>query len=48
MIKHCKRVLNDMRKQKLYNAEDSDSVKIMYHFHSEVLDSEYINDFNYT
>ncbi len=47
MIKYCERVLNNTKKQELYNAEDSDSVKIIHHFHSEVLDSEHINDFNY-
>ncbi len=41
-------MLNDMKKQKLYNAEDSDLIKIIYHFHSKVLDSKHINDFNYT
>jgi len=47
MIKHCEKVLNNIKKQKLHNAEDSDSVKVIHHFHSEVLDSEHINDFNY-
>ncbi len=47
MIKHCKRVFNNMRKQELHNAEDSDLIKIMYCFHSEVLNSKHINDFNY-
>jgi len=47
MIKHYKRVLNDMKKQKLCNAEDSNLVKTMHYFHSEVLNSEHINDFNY-
>ncbi len=47
MIKHCEKVLNDMKKQKLHNAEDSDLIKIMYCFYSEVLDSEHINNFNY-
>jgi len=47
MIKHCERVLNNMKEQKLHDAEDSDSVKIMCYFCSEVLDSEHINDFNY-
>ncbi len=36
-----------MKKQELYNAEDSNSVKIMYCFHNEVLNSKHINDFNY-
>ncbi len=47
MIKHYERVLNNMKKQELHNAEDSDLIKIMHHFHSEVLNSEHINDFNY-
>ncbi len=47
MIKHCERVLNNTEKQELHDAEDSDLIKTMHHFHSEVLDSEYINDFNY-
>jgi len=47
MIKHHERVLNNTEKQELYNAEDSDSVKIMHHFYNEVLDSKHINDFNY-
>ncbi len=36
-----------MKKQELHDAEDSDLVKIIHHFYSEVLDSEHINDFNY-
>ncbi len=36
-----------MKKQKLYNAEDSDLIKIINYFYSEVLDSKHINDFNY-
>ena len=36
-----------MKEQELYNAEDSDSIKIIHHFYSEVLDSKHINDFNY-
>jgi len=47
MIKHCERVLNNMKKQELCNAEDPDSAKVMHCFHSEVLDSKHINDFNY-
>ncbi len=47
MIKHCERVLNDMKEQELHDAEDSDLIKVMYYFYSEVLDSEHINDFNY-
>ncbi len=47
MIKHCEKVLNNMKKQKLHNAEDSNSVKIMHYFYSEVLDFKHINDFNY-
>jgi len=40
-------MLNDTEKQELHNAEDFDLIKIMHYFHSEVLDSKYINDFNY-
>ncbi len=47
MIKHHEKVLNNTEKQKLCNAEDSDLIKIIYCFYSEVLDSEHINDFNY-
>jgi len=36
-----------MKKQELHNAEDSDLIKIIHHFYSEVLDFKYINDFNY-
>ncbi len=36
-----------MKEQKLYNAEDFNSIKIMHYFCSKVLDSEHINDFNY-
>ncbi len=48
MIKHCKRVLNNTEKQELCNAEDSDLIKIIHYFYSEVLNSKHINDFNYT
>jgi len=47
MIKHCEKVLNDTEKQELYNAEDFNLIKIIHCFHSEVLDSKHINDFNY-
>ncbi len=47
MIKHYEKVLNNMKKQELHNAKDSDSVKIMHYFYSEVLNSKHINDFNY-
>ncbi len=47
MIKHHERVFNNTEKQELHDAEDSDLIKIIYHFYSEVLDSKYINDFNY-
>ncbi len=36
-----------MKKQELHDAEDSDFIKIIHYFYSEVLDSEHINDFNY-
>jgi len=36
-----------MKKQELCNAEDSDLIKIIYYFYSEVLDFKHINDFNY-
>jgi len=47
MIKHHEKVLNNIKKQELHNAEDSDLIKIIHYFHSEILDSKHINDFNY-
>ncbi len=47
MIKHCEKVLNNTEKQELHDAEDSDLIKAMHHFHDEILDSKHINDFNY-
>jgi len=47
VVKHCERVLNNMKEQELHDAEDPDSVKAMHCFYSEVLDPEHINDFNY-